>query len=168
MKTKTFLVTLLPLLTLMFTGCPYDSDYSITDASAAIKEPTLQGYWVGESKGDSDEFGFLNIMSFNSNEFLAELTSINGAQIQIEKFRTFPCTIGKNKFLNVQALDGKKKFGFYRYSLSGDTLIAEPVSDKFPGNKAMKSQVELRVYIEKNMSDPKFYEDRMVFVRKKK
>jgi hypothetical protein len=130
---KRMLILALPLfLSILLTGCPFDSKTPIGDPVAGSIDPRLLGnwYWTESPGGSVTEF---RIFRFNSAEYYLE-TQEEGKET--ERSRMYIVTIGGQKFLNANELtddESTLSYSLARYSISDDGQLAI----RFVGDKAV-------------------------------
>jgi hypothetical protein len=130
---KRMLILAVPmLLSILLTGCPFDSETPIGDPVAGSIDPRLLGtwYWTESSSVSATEF---RVFRFSSAEYYLE-TQEEGKEV--ERARMYIVTIGGQKFLNANELTDDESMLSYtlaRYSISDDGLLAI----RFVGDKAV-------------------------------
>ncbi len=135
---KRMLILAVPLLlSILLTGCPFDSETPIGDPVAGSLDPRLLGtwYWTVSSSGSATEF---RVFRFNSAEYYLE-TQEEGKET--ERSRMYIVTIGGQKFLNANELtddESALSYSLARYSISDDGQLVI----RFVGDKAVPNALE--------------------------
>jgi hypothetical protein len=125
------------LLSILLTGCPFDSKTPIGDPVAGSFDPRLLGtwFWTDAGSGQITEF---RVFRFNSSEYYLE-TQDEGKEA--ERDRMYIVTVGGQQFLHVNNLtndDAETSYIFARYSISETGVLLV----RFVGDKAVPESLE--------------------------
>jgi hypothetical protein len=146
-------------LILLFYGCPYESEFPLSDVSEAKIDNDLIGEWKDVPEGEEKiETPVIFVFCpFNDHEFIVLSRKVKKAEDNISLGKAFVTTIGDEKFLNVQMIgENEKTWFFVRYTVSGDTLTLRIVEDKLFKEK-IGSSSDLRTFLENNLKNKDLY-----------
>lgn len=161
-------ITIIGLLTLflVFTGCPYDSDFSIDEKPSIPINDSIIGIWkANDIKDDNEQWDF-KFLKFNEFEYYIEITVDNEPT---EKFRGFISELNGFQIMNLQSV-GKledRSYNFYRIQFKNDELEIDWISDENLRTSNINSSKDLRNYFEKESERKGFFiEDKIILRRK--
>jgi hypothetical protein len=144
-------------LVLLLYGCPYDSEFPLSDVSEAKIDNDLIGEWKYVLENAKENRGTVVFCPFNDHEFIVLMREVKEAEDDIFLWKAFVTTIGDEKFLNVKNIgEHKEEWFFVRYSISGDTLTLRTVEDKLFKEK-IDSSSDLRTFLESNLKNKDLY-----------
>ncbi len=161
------LVTFLPFLAMMtlLTGCPYNSKIPLSKPDTPI-DKALLGVWSAViEKGDADSVE-MKVYEFNEKEYYIDIKAVSGAKIEIDRYRVFSSPVGTTRLLNVEDLEHKGEFNFFRYQLNGNTLKVDMVSDVSVKTPYSSSKAMSKAFAEK-INGKDFFENELTFLKKK-
>jgi hypothetical protein len=160
------IVTFLPFLAMMalLTGCPYNSKIPLSKPATLI-DKSLLGVWSAViEKGDADSVE-MKVYEFNEKEYYIDIKAVSGTKVEIDRYRVFASPIGTTRLLNVEDLEHKGEFNFFRYQLNGNTLKIDMVSDVSVKMPYSSAKAMSKAFAEK-ISAKDFFENELVFVKK--
>lgn len=154
---------LLPL-TIICSGCPFESNMPLDAKPTEAVDSTLTGYWYGIVKDGSDFFGIEALDITQRSDSVYSITrygkAIKGDMIMPDTayFTGYTSDLQGTKYMNVIAdvliteTDRKGKVAvrkqqvFYlaRFSNSNDTLHVRTITEDFSKRKSYKSSEDLR------------------------
>ena len=154
---------------LVLTACPYDSKVELNtyEESLPIEKRYYGNYTVVNEDGSKEE---VEISKGESKFYNIRHNSIDedGKKLEYQYYRGYVTEIKGVHIVNVEKKDGN--YNFYKFNLrSENELVLEAVEDEFmkanyPGYKQPKT-IELRAFIESNISNEKMYDAPLVFTR---
>jgi hypothetical protein len=155
--------TLLFMILLCCTACPYDSVVPIDVANLSIDENIL-GNWKEQDSNNKD---FFAIKKLDNQHYTIIENTLNESLEIFEKkeYQAHFSEVDNTLFLNLQAKKDSKTFLLYKIEVSADkkqlTLLplSEYIKEKFANSK------ELRNFISKNKNLSFFYGKEMVLVK---
>lgn len=139
-----------------FTGCPYESKVSLSDAKDSAIDPEIIGKWLLKS-GSGQRYDTLIIMRFNEHEYYFESHELKDSKPFIDRGRGFITRIGNEKILNFCGLKDPGKFFFARYVVSGERMITNCASDQYIKEK-FNSDRELYDFFKIHIGRQGFFE----------
>jgi hypothetical protein len=150
--------TLLLLAFLCLCGCPYESEFPLSQCSDASIDKELLGTWRLEAE-KGEEPGTLTIYRFNNHEYV--ILAKGDDEEDMDVIRAFSTHISGHRFLNIQDINGsrgkKRKWEFINYSVSDTTLVLKVVSGDIFEKKRFASSKELFTFIEENLKNEALY-----------
>lgn len=138
----------------VFSGCEYD--VPITSKPTGKVDERLLGDWT--SKDGKDR---MKVRKYDDFFFIV---SFNG-----DLFRACHSDVAKTAFVSVQEIDsGERKYAYFTWKLSedGKLLGLRAVRDEVVP-KETKDSAAIQKLIEKNLQNPKLFEDEGQFTREK-
>jgi hypothetical protein len=156
MKSKLIFFFSISACIIILTGCPYESNVTLSDPGNAFIDPDIIGKWLvnGSAKGVSDT---LIIMRFNDHEYYLESHELKNSKLNIGRGRGFITPVNNVKMLNLCDLEEPVKFYFTKYVCQGDKLIMSYSSDQFIKQK-FGSDRELFDFFKANIYKEGFFE----------
>lgn len=168
------LLWLLPL-TIICSGCPFESNMPLDTKPTQAVDSTLTGYWYGIVKDGSDFFGIEALDITQRSDSVYSITrygkAIKGDMIMPDTayFTGYTSDLQGTKYMNVIAdvliteTDRKGKVAvreqqvFYlaRFSTSNDTLHVRTITEDFSKRKNYKSSEDLRQAIVSYLNEGK-------------
>jgi len=151
-------VTFLLLVFLCICGCPFESDFPLSQCSDANIDKALLGIWRLEPE-TGEESGTLTIYRFNDHEYVLLAKGENEENTDL--IRAFSTTINGYQFLNIQGVNGsrgeKRKWEFINYSISGKKLVLKVVLGDIFKKKRFASSKELFTFVQENLQNEVLY-----------
>ena len=136
-----------------FSGCEYE--VPITSKPTRKVDERLLGNWTSKDGKNKMKMVRLDDSSY--------IVSYNG-----DLFRAYHSDVAKNPFVSVQILDSPKpKYAYHTWKLSDDgALHGRLVSDKVIPDETKNSE-SVQKLLEKNLQNPKLFEDEVEFTKDK-
>jgi hypothetical protein len=145
---------LLPsLCVLLLTGCPYSSDFPLSDPGAAPRVPALLGSWSLRDP-ETGETVTLVLRQNGPHEMVATSRDPDG---KTDTYRLFVTRLGTADFLNVLDTGSGSSWFFIRYRLDGDALSLRVVDEALFKDVSLSGQDELREFMGDHADDPLLY-----------
>lgn len=143
---------------LLLAGCPFASDYPLSDPADAPFDEALLGTWENADPEGRDAFT-LTIARFNDHELLGVGREERPEGIDVTTFRLFVTEIGTARFLNIMELtnEGEPRWYFARYAVSGDTLRLRIVDDALFESTVPADAGALRAFFRAHFEDDALY-----------
>jgi hypothetical protein len=156
MKTKIKLAFSTLVILMVLTGCPYESNFTLSDPKDSSIDSELLGKWITKTykTGNCDT---LVIMRFNDHEYYIESHEINNSKPEINRGRMFITPVNGKKILNFNVLNEQGKFYFASYVCSGNRMTMSFVSDQYL-KKEFNSGRELLDSFKSNFGKQGFFE----------
>jgi hypothetical protein len=156
MKSKLMLFFSITTCIIILTGCPYESNFTLSDSNDSFIDPDLTGRWLvnPSSKVSRDT---LIIIRFNVHEYYFESHEFKNSRPIINRGRGFITLINNLKLLNLCDLNETGKFYFAKYVCSGEKLILNYSSDQYIKTKFGSSR-ELFDFFKANINKEGFFE----------
>jgi hypothetical protein len=159
MSVKRYLCfTLLFMVFLCICGCPFESEFPLSQCSDAKIDNELLGMWRLEP-GKGEPAGTLTIYRFNDHEYV--ILAKGDDEEDTDVIRSFSTNINGHQFLNIQDINGsrgkKRKWEFINYSVSDTTLVLKVVSGDVFKKKRFSSSKELFTFIQENVQNEALY-----------
>jgi hypothetical protein len=150
--------TLLLLVFLCLCGCPFESEFPLSQCSDANIDKELLGTWRLEPE-KGEPAGTLAIYRFNDHEYV--ILAKGEDEEDSEVIRAFSTSINGHQFLNSQDINGsrgkKRKWEFINYSVSGTTLVLKVVLGDVFKKKRFTSSKELCTFMQENLQNEALY-----------
>ena len=145
----------LSVFALFLSGCPFSSDYPLSDPGSAVPEKALVGQWRMQDP-DSGEWHALTILPFDEHQMVA--VSVENDRGKVSGFRMFVTAVGPARFLNLQELGDSDPGWFYaRFDVDKDHLRLQIVDDTLFEKRSFDSSAELAAFVRAHLSDPRLY-----------
>lgn len=140
-------------LFILFIGCPYKSEFPLSDSTKSEIDKNLLGKWeITNTTIDTVEF-----FQFNDNEYIV-LLKVNRKN-EFVLIRAFITKIKNHNFLNMQNVnppDSDRTWTFENFEMKNDTLLLKSVeSDIF--KKEFNSSDSLYNFISENLDNDELY-----------
>jgi hypothetical protein len=149
MKTRNFLLLLLPAVVLLMTGCPIGLDYSLGTPGTEKIDKALLGTWV--NKGSEAEVMRMKIAK--GDEFSYDVTVLERGEmysLDTDNLKAWVTTVEEKNFLYLKP-EGEEKFYHYCYWMDGGTLISTDLALLDGGVDAVSSTETLRSQVAASM-----------------
>jgi hypothetical protein len=148
----------------LLTGCPYYSDFGLSNAKKSLIDTSLTGNWrvLNEESTDTAD---LEIVEFNEHELYLELRYTEKNQRITERYRGYLTNIEDQKIINLKKLGTDQRFMFFKYKTGGKSLELSYASDDFIKTQFL-SQKKLYAFFKKNIHQQEMFEDKMTYFRK--
>ncbi|MBW2184164.1 MAG: hypothetical protein JRF49_09915 [Deltaproteobacteria bacterium] len=159
MSVKRYLcVTFVLLVFLCICGCPFESEFPLSQCSEANIDKGLLGAWRLEP-GKGEPAGTLAIYRFNDHEYV--ILAKGEDEEDTDVIRAFSTNINGHQFLNIQDINGsrgkKRKWEFINYSASDNKLVLKVVLGDVFKKKRFASSKELFAFIQENIQNEALY-----------
>lgn len=168
------LLWLLPL-TIICSGCPFESNMPLDAQPTQAVDSTLTGYWYGIVKDGSDFFGIEALDITQKSDSVYSIVrygkAIKGDMIMPDTayFTGYTSDVQGSKYMNVIAdilitetdrkgkVSVRKQQVFYlaKFSNSNDTLQVKTITEDFSKRKNYKSPEDLRQIITNQLTENK-------------
>jgi len=139
-------------------GCPFESEFPLSQSSEAIIDTQLLGKWKLEPQ-KGEEPGTLMIYQFNDHEYL--ILAKGEDEKDTDGIRAFSTTIDGHTFLNIQDIKGpgekKQNWEFLNYSFSNNKLVIKVVLGEIFEKKKCASSKELFTCMQENLTNKALY-----------
>ena len=165
MKKTLIFIPLIAMIVLL-TGCPYHSKIPLSKLPDTSIDKSLLGIWTAVIKKEDADSVEMRVYEFNEKEYYINIKAVSGAKIETDRYRVFISSVGTIRLLNVEDLEQKGDFNFFRYQLDGDTLKVAMVSDVSIKEQYTSPKAMSKAFAEK-INDKDFFENELVFVKKK-
>jgi hypothetical protein len=165
MKSKLVLLFGISVVMIIITGCPYESNLTLSDPKDSSIDPDITGKWLVNmsSPGSQDT---LIVMRFNDHEYYFESHEIKNSKLIIDRGRGFITRINDVKLLNLCGLDEPSKFYFAKYVCSGNKMVLTYSSDQFIKTQFGSSR-ELFDFFKTHIDEQGFFEPGDTLIRVK-
>lgn len=152
--------TLALLIVVCLTSCSiYESEVPLGKPGSTEVKSEILGKWIlNEEKKNEEVSGHIEIFSFNSNEYLVQVSEYADTTDHIESFlnfRMFPIQINKEIYYNIQILsnDEETQYSIYKLKpISGNRYKLLYLS-KEQFEKLFTSSTDFRKYVEMNQKE---------------
>ncbi len=148
---------------IILTGCPYETEYSLSEHLDSKIDLSLTGKWKGVETSNTKDTASLNLKRFNENEYLLEF--FFNPDFDYEKsaqLRCFESKIGDKRIMNLTEVGRKPKYTYVLIEHISDSLIVKYISDKFVKQK-FNNKKEFRDYITENIDEEEMFESNFIF-----
>jgi hypothetical protein len=149
MKTRNFLLLLLPAAVLLMTGCPIGLDYSLGTPGTEKIDKVLIGTWVNRS--EESEVRRVKIAKNDENSY--DVTVLERGEmysLETDNLNAWVTTVEEKNFIYLKP-DGEEKFYHYCYWMEGSTLVSTDVALLNGGVDAVTSSETLRSQVAASM-----------------
>ncbi len=145
---KIYLLALLCCCSILFTGCPYNSDVTIDDAKAVKIDAKLLGKF--QQRSSDDVTYVVKQKDDNTYSILEKHKKTEGSTPQDDKtYEGFLSIVDGTKFLNLYATDqDTKSYYFYKVELDTETdgftlfPVTDYITEKFTASADLKKFVQ--------------------------
>jgi len=149
------------MMSIIFYGCPYESDVPIDEPSQKIN-PELLGTW--EERMKSDEI--YNVNKHDEFTYGIEKRSLNNNKVKY--YFAYTSIVNGTTFLNLwedAPGDASRRFCLYKMDVDGDKLVTlTEVTENI--REVFSSSDELKMFIANNMNHSYFYDkDKAIFIQ---
>jgi hypothetical protein len=139
----------LAVATLVLAGCPYGSEFPLSDPAEAVIDQALLGVWAGQS--DDGDIIAMDIRASGAGRLA--IVAADPTESDAESVPAFVTVIGGEKFLNVH----DEAWFFLNYRIAAGTLRLRLVDDALFEGTSHASPAELRAFIQAHLADPLLY-----------
>jgi hypothetical protein len=149
MKTRNFLLLLLPAVVLLMTGCPIGLDYSLGTPGTEKIDKVLIGTWV--NRNEESEVRRVKIAKNDENSY--EVTVLERGEmysLETDNLSAWVTTVEEKNFIYLKP-DSEEKFYHYCYWMEGSTLVSTDVALLNGGVDAVTSSETLRSQVAASM-----------------
>ena len=154
------------LLSVILSGCPFQSKIALNKNDAITVDKNLLGRWTCKNIKEEDELIELTVEQLNDKEYIFtfQVTEPN-KETERENWKGFTVEIKGQKIINVETKTNEPEYDFYRYKIKGNTLRVAYVSDNFIADNSFSTEKELRDFLEKNIKSRKLFEKEIILMR---
>ncbi|MFH1319212.1 MAG: hypothetical protein ABII90_00975 [Bacteroidota bacterium] len=166
---RNLLYLILTAVYLCLTACPYDSNVPLNTYEESLKiNKKLIGKWAAIHPDSSFDELYITKAAKTVLRVQHNAYNENGVKVENNYYRAFSIEINGVKIMNIEKHDGK--YNFYKYKwVSDDEFVLQSIADtyieeNYKDAKNAKSK-ELREFIEKNIDQPKMFEEEIRFYK---
>lgn len=146
-------ITLLLAMAILFSGCPYSSEYALDEKPVVKAESFLIGTWELRSSSD------YSYKVTKTDDYYLAIEKKSKSSEDVTNYKAFLSKVNDQLFLNVsETADTESKYYFYKIQ-KGETdalLELHPVTENI--TETFKNSAELRTYFTKYSGLSFFYE----------
>ncbi len=150
----------------LLTGCPLTTDYPLGPSTNAPMDERLLGTWTVDKSSTDPELKSMAVFAFNKNEYYVEW--VNKGDDEPSRLRAFITEIDNLYFVNVQDIEGDKKFIYCSFAVPSDNTLYVRVVDDALFKTEPSSSETLNHFIMKELRNTGLYREYIIFKRANK
>ena len=158
MKNKLRIIIVFVIAIPLFTACPYESEFALSNHEQSVIDTLLLGKWVGtgtEHEGDSLCF---ELIQFNKHEYAMKFVDGPDCNNGFEEIlRCFETKIGETRIMNITELGTNPKFSYFKFEYIKNKLEVTVISDVFV-DMQFDNQQKFIDFITKNINTEDLFE----------
>ena len=163
MKTKIKILVIVSICFCILTGCPYETEYSLSDSKSSKIDSALLGKWIGTEINYPNDTVWFQLFAFNKNEYYMEYSESGKLNDKnIGKLRCFETIIDGVRLMNITEIGEAPKFSYFNFKLEDKLLKVSYISDEFI-KQQFDNQNKLLDFVKENINNSSLFESNFVF-----